>query len=244
MNHITEVDLIAYQLHEAVDADAIRRHLEVCPECASTAESIAETLSAFSAEPVPQANLEHAWQRLRGNMPLLAPARVAAPRRNSAWRWFAAPVLAGSLLLAFVTTRHHPAPQAPDTTAHLRPGPLTEKPRDPDLAGHLDSAERLLTEVSHSTGPLDETTLRQAQDLRISNALYIRKANADGDVAEAAVLDKLDRTLTTLQHEPNGSDKADDSRKGWHLSVELNANGLLLDIRILQQNDSTPKDSQ
>ena len=239
MNHIAEEDLIAYQLQEAVDTASIREHLELCPDCASTAESIAETLRVFSAEPVPQANLEHAWQRLRGSMP----APVTAPRGTQVWRWLAAPMLAGALLLAFVATHHHP-PEQGQKTAHLNPGPLTEKPRDADLAGHLESAERLLTEVSHSNGPLDSTTRRQAKDLLLSNALYIRKASADGDLAEAAVLDKLERTLTTLQHEPIGSGKTDNTDNGWHLHVEMNTDGLLLDIRILQQNDSTPKDSQ
>ena len=238
MKHIAEEELIAYQLQEAVDAAVIREHLELCPECASSAESIAETLRVFSAEPVPQANLEHAWQRLRGSMP----APVAVAHRRQVWRWLAVPALAAALLLGFLAMHGHSA--AHDTSAHLRPGPLTQQPRDPDLAGHLESAERLLTEVSHSTGPLDESTRRQAQDLLLSNALYVRKASADGDAAEAAVLDKLDRTLTTLEHEPTGARKPDNADNGWHLRVEMNTSGLLLDIRILQQNDSSSKESK
>ncbi len=232
MKHIAEEDLIAYQLQENVDAAAIREHLELCPECAGTAESIAETLRVFSAEPVPRANLDHAWQRLRGNLPPLA----AAPRRTPAWRWLSVPLLAGALLLALMATHHRPVSPNHDTSAHIGPGPLSEQPRDPDLAAHLENAERLLTEVSHSTGPLDESTRAQAQNLLLTNAVYIRKANSEGDLAEAAVLDKLDRTLTTLQHEPAGS--------GLHLRVEVNTSGLLFDIRILQQNDSSMKDSK
>jgi len=238
LNHIAEEDLIAYQLHEATDARAIREHLELCPECANTAESIAETLRVFSAEPVPQANLDHVWQRLRGSLP----APPLAKGRTQLWRWLAAPALAGALLVAFFAMHHHPAIHGDNATAHLHPGPLTEQPRDPDLAGHLDNAERLLTEVSHANGSLDETTRSQAHDLLLSNALYVRKANDDGDLAEAAVLEKLGRTLTTLEHEPTGSGNADDTGSGLHLSLGMN--GLLLDIRILQQNDSTPKESQ
>jgi len=236
MNHIAEEDLIAYQLEETADAAAIREHLEGCPECAGMAESIAETLRVFSAEPVPQANLDHAWQRLRGSLP----APVIAPRRTPIWQWLAAPVLAGTLLIGFFATHHRSTPQGHDT-AHLAPGPLTEQPRDPELAAHLDSAERLLTEVTHSSGPLDATTRRQAHDLLLTNAVYIRKADEDGDVADAAVLEDLSRTLTTLEHE-SGSNKTDD---GWHLNVQMNAHGLLLDLRILQQNDrASEKESQ
>jgi len=239
LNHITEEDLIAYQLEESVDAAAIREHLELCPECAGTAESIAETLRVFSAEPVPQANLDHAWQRLRGSLP----APVAAPRRTHVWRWLAAPALAVVVLLAFVATRHHPVAQGNLATNHrdLNPGPLTEKPRDPEMAAHFESAERLLTEVSHTPGQLDENTRRQAHDLLLSNAVYIRKANADGDLVDAAVLDKLDRTLTNLEHE-TAQEKADG---GWHLRVQMNTDGLLFDLRILQQNDNaSTKESQ
>ncbi len=232
MKHIAEEDLIAYQLQENIDAAAIREHLEVCPECARTAESIAETLRVFSAEPVPRANLDHAWQRLRGNLPPIA----AAPRRTPVWRWLAAPLPAAALLLAFLATHHRFVAPSRDASAHLQSGPLSEQPRDPDLAAHLENAERLLTEVSHSTGPLDENTRAEAQNLRLTNAVYIRRANSEGDLAEAAVLDRLDRTLTTLQHEPSGS--------GWHLRVEMNTSGLLFDIRILQQNDNSMKDSK
>lgn len=234
MNHITEEDLIAYQLEEAVDSAAIRNHLEVCTECASAADSIAETLRVFSAEPVPQANLEHAWQRLRGNMPVLA---APPSSRMQIWKWLMAPLLAAALLVVFVATRHHRGGQDRDTAANGNVIQLRAQPRDQGLEGHLDSAERLLTEVSHSTGPLDETTRHQAQGLLLSNALYVRKANESGDLAEAAVLDKLDRTLTTLHH-------ADHADNGWHLRLAMDANGLLLDIRILQQNDITPKESQ
>ena len=232
MKHTAEEDLIAYQLQENIDAAAIREHLEVCPECARVAESIAETLRVFSAEPVPRANLDHAWQRLRGNLPPM----VAEQRRTNVWSWLAAPVLAGALLLAVIATHRHTVSLNHDTSAHIGPGPLSEQPRDPDLAAHLENAERLLTEVSHSTGPLDESTRAQAQNLLLTNAVYIRKANSEGDIAEAAVLDRLDRTLTTLQHEPAGT--------GWHLRVEMNTSGLLFDIRILQQNDSSTKDSK
>ena len=229
MNHIAEEDLIAYQLQEPVDGAAIRAHLEGCAECAHTAESIAETLRVFSAEPVPQSNLGHAWQRLRGSLP----APVLTPRRRPIWHWLAAPALAGALLLGFAATRRHPSSEGHNTTAHIAPGPLTEQPRDADLAAHLDSAERLLTEVTHASGPLNPATRRQAHDLLLTNAVYIRKADADGDVTDAAVLEDLSRTLTTLEHESTSA-KSDD---GWHLNVQMNAHGLLLDLRILQQND-------
>ena len=75
MKHFSEEELIAYQLHESQDERTISRHLESCSECADLSESIAETLRVFSADPVPQPDLEHNWQRLRGNLGVLTPER-------------------------------------------------------------------------------------------------------------------------------------------------------------------------
>ena len=236
MRHLEEDELIAYQLRESGEAETIRQHLETCEGCAAASESIAETLRVFSAEPVPTANLDHAWQRLRGNLPALAPA--PGPRfgmLGRRWMWPAAgAVLAAALLIAaFLGVRvHRGVEQRHAELAFHKPGPLTDQPVDPAIANHLDSAERLLTEVNHASGPLDETTRTQAHDLLLKNAVYVHKAHDDGDLAEASVLENLGRVLTTLDHEPPALDK------GWHIRLEMNTDGLLLDIRILRQNDA------
>ncbi len=234
MKHLPEEDLIAYQLHESREQGAIQEHLEHCSECAATSESIAETLRVFSADPVPQANLDHAWQRLRGNLTTLPPQ--ARRRFGLRWRWMwplMGTVLGALLLVAFVGVHlHRGAERRRATLAFHKPGPLTEQPVDPAIANHLDSAERLLTEVNHASGPLDDSTRNQAHDLLLKNAVYVHKAHDQGDFAEASVLENLGRVLTTLDHEPLASDR------GWHIRFEMNTDGLLLDIRILRQNDA------
>jgi len=62
-----------------------------------------------------------------------------------------------------------------------RPGPLTTAPlnvavSDPAMAAHLDSAERLLTEVSHEDGPLPAEARTEAHHLLLENALYRQTA--------------------------------------------------------------------
>ena len=111
-------------------------------------------------------------------------------------------------------------------------GPLTTQPADPAVADHLDAAERLLTEVNHASGPLDDTTRSQAHELLLKNAVYVRTAQDQGDYAEAAVLDNLGRVLTTIDNSPP---EAPHSLLRFRL--EMNTDGLLLDIRILRQND-------
>ena len=233
MKHFSEEDLIAYQLHESSDGAVIARHLESCSECADLSESIAETLRVFSGDPVPQPNLEHNWQRLRGNLSVLTPEhrRGFEPFRWH-WAWPVAGVVTAALVLLTGFGLHiHQTSGTRHSVAVNGHGPLTTEPADPAIANHLEAAERLLTEVNNSSGSLDDTTREQAHDLLLKNAIYVRDARDSGDLAEAAVLENFGRVLTTLDNEPQTSHST------WRLRLEMNTSGLLLDIRILRQND-------
>jgi hypothetical protein len=233
MKHFSEDELIAYQLHESADEAVIRAHLEGCSACADLSDSIAETLRIFSAETAPQPDLELNWQRLRGNLSVL---NVERPRRfawlRSAWLWPSVGLATALVLLisAGAIHLHHEVVPKPNYAINGH-GPLTTRPTDPAIADHLDSAERLLTEVNNASGPLDETTRNQAHDLLMKNAVFIHKARQGGDVAEAAVLENLGRVLTTVDNEPSTPHST------LRLRLEMNTSGLLLDIRILRQND-------
>src|SRR6185437_3299118 len=186
--HFSEEDLIAYQLHESSEEAAIQRHIEQCAECAALSDSIAETLRVFSSDPVPQPDLERNWQRLRGNLSVLTPE----PRRSLFPRfalWSGAGLAAVAILLVVFVSIHitrdrdHIAALLPalDRVTHPNTainghGPLTTEPTDPSVANHLDAAERLLTEVNHTSGSLDPATRAQAHDLLLSNAVYVRTA--------------------------------------------------------------------
>jgi hypothetical protein len=226
LKHPTEDVLVAYLMRECAEADAIAEHLERCPDCARTAESIAETLRVFSAEPVPEANLDHAWQRMQASLP---PVSRPSPRRWN-WNWLLLPAASAALLIAVIAIHYQIAKIHPGTTAIRSSNSSTAQPRDPEIASYLDSAERLLTELKHSSGPLDETDRQQVQDLLLSNALYVRKAQDRGDTVDAAVLDRLDRTLTNLTHEQNSEVTSSD---------QTTTESLLLDLRILEQNNRT-----
>jgi hypothetical protein len=233
MKHFSEEELISYQLHESSDEGAIARHLESCTECADISESIAETLRVFSADPVPQPDLEHNWQRLRGNLSVLTPRRSRGFEfLRWGWAWPAAGLATAALILLTVFGLHIHRTGAPGRNIVVNGhGPLTTEPTAPSVANHLDAAERLLTEVNNSSGTLDDTTREQARDLLLKNAVYVRNARDSGDLAEAAVLENFGRVLTTLDNEPPTSHST------WRLRLEMNTSGLLLDIRILRQND-------
>ncbi len=240
MQHPSEEDLTAYQLHESADETAIRKHLELCDDCAALSESIAGTLRVFSAEPVPQADLDRNWQRLRGNLGVLGTAERRGFHLPS-WVWPAAAfAAAAAALLLFVTLKpRHADRSSSEMAAFRRAGPLSATPVDPhvdsQIAQQLDSAERLLTEVNHTSGPLDDATRLQAHDLLVRNAVYIHSAREHGDLGTASVLEDLDHVLTNMEHEPKSEES---EHTGWHLRLEMNTQGLLLDIRILRQNDA------
>jgi hypothetical protein len=232
MKHFSEEELIAYQLHEGSDEVAISRHLESCSDCADLSESIAETLRVFSADPVPQPDLEQNWQRLRGNLRVLTAERRGFELFRWRWAWPAIGFATAALILLTVFgMRIHRTSGTRHNIAVNGHGPLTTEPADPAIANHLEAAERLLTEVNNSPGSLDDTTREQAHNLLLKNALYVRNARESGDLAEAAVLENFGRVLTTLDNEPPTPHST------WRLRLEMNTSGLLLDIRILQQND-------
>jgi hypothetical protein len=238
VKHFSEDELIAYQLHESSKEAAVRAHLESCPVCADLSESIAETLRVFSAETAPQPNLELNLQQLRGNLSALS---VERPRRfawlRSGWMWpgvgFAAALI---LLISGVGVHLHRDVLPRRNFAINGHGPLTTQPTDPAIADHLDAAERLLTEVNNAPGSLDETTRNQAHDLLMKNAVFIHNARQGGDVAQAAVLENLGRVLTTVDNESSTPHST------LRLRLEMNTSGLLLDIRILRQNDGKNND--
>ena len=233
MKHFSEEELIAYQLHEHSDEGAVSKHLESCSACADLSESIAETLRVFSADPAPRPDLEQSWQRLRANLSALTPEHHRSfGRLQWQWAWPAIGLATAALILFTVFGMRAPHITQPKRNiAFNGQGPLTTQPVDPAIANHLDAAERLLTEVNNSSGTLDETTREQAHSLLLKNAIYVRNARDSGDLAEAAVLENFGRVLTTLDNEPPTSQST------WRLRLEMNTSGLLLDIRILRQND-------
>lgn len=228
--HFTQEALIAYQLHESSGETVIRFHLEHCSQCSELADAIAETLRVFSGEPVPEPNLERNWQRLRGSL-----RQLARQERRTAWRRWLRPALstalAGLAVLVGVALHERHSAQ-PQTTAMEHEGPLSEQPRDPAIAHQLESAERLLTVVNHTPGALDVASRQQAHELRLKNAFYIDQARSQGDPGAASVLEGLDHVLTDIDHDVKPKETV------MKLRVQWNTKSLLLDIRILRQNDA------
>ena len=234
-----EQQLIAFhlgELHEPGSERAGRARLEQDPAFAALSEEIAHTLRVFSAEPVPAPDTEAAWQRLRPTLPPhdapLHQHRVAHISLKQHWlRPAFAIALALSVVAAFTATLHHRSAKRPqvDEASAIHLGPQLGTGRSSGEADHLDRAERWLTEVNHTTEPLDSETRAEGRQLLTTNALYLQSARTRGDLPDAAVLDRLNRVLTTSNHP---------SEAGLQLRVQMNTDGLLFELRILRQNQT------
>jgi len=94
----------------------------------------------------------------------------------------------------------------------------------------------VLTEVSHTDGPLDPETREQVHGLLLSNALYHAKAEQHGDLAAASVIDDLGRVLTALDAEPEHVQRKPEAKDSDAFRLEMSVGGVLLDLRILHDN--------
>ena len=185
----------------------------------------------------------------------LRPVPVARPGEGSAVAGLGVPVAGGVTKDAgFVaTTKTWSASLLDELHRHKReqvnqrPGPLTTAPvdavaEDPALAAHLDSAERVLTEVSHVDGPLPQETRAQVHSLLLENAVYRQSAELRGDMATAVVIDDLGRVLISLDAEPQaaagGAKGQAAAQEADAFRLQLNIGGVLLDLRILHHNDA------
>ena len=127
---------------------------------------------------------------------------------------------------------HQAAPQG----YNGRPGPLSTAPvdaiaGDPEMAAHLDTAERVLTEVSHEDGPLPVEERTQVHHLLLQNAVYQRTAQERGDFAAATVMEDLGRVLISLDAEPQQSARDADA-----VRLQVRMGSVLFDLRILHHN--------
>jgi hypothetical protein len=219
---------------------------------------------------VSEALLQRSWHRVRGSLGVLdSPPRSWRPWMWAAVSTIA--VIAIAAIVAIpridtvkpsIETAENGVPQArtwsqrllgelrrnkPDAEPYNhRPGPLTTAPvdavaEDPALATHLDTAERVLTEVSHTDGPLQPETREQVHRLLLENAVYHQSAEQHGDMETAAVIDDLGRLLTSLDAEPLNVEREQSANPGA-IRLEVNLGGVLLDLRILHHNESPNTD--
>ena len=254
MNHLTDEELVdqyyaagAGAAAEAVagkaaDAAATRAHLRECAQCASALAALEGDLAVLRPVQVPERDENYAdqmWARVEAALP---PRTVQhrALRRFALWRGLAyaagcGVLVATGFLVGRVWEQRHPV-----VTAHVAPTPAPVTPPQAKvvvvvLGDHLDRSERLLVELKHANGDTADLAPlpAEARSLLAANRVFRDDAMSDGDPGLTEALDHLDRVLTEIANSPGGLDAAAASR----IRDEMNADGLLFEVRVLRSKN-------
>lgn len=247
MKHLTEEDLIGQAYGEGASGAA--EHLDGCAECARSYADFrsdlaeVERLAELDREPPPrdEAYGEQVWLSIAGSLP------AYEPRRR---RWFGIGVVRGlsyaavcALLVAgaFYAGRQWEIRKTP-VTAGNRPPQAKQPVVLVVLGDHLDRSERLLVELKHVDAGNTEmvSPLRdEARSLLSANHICRKNAEKAGDPALEGALDHLDHLLTEIADQPGGLDAAAITR----IKNEMNADGLLFEVRVLRSRARDQKPS-
>jgi hypothetical protein len=259
--HLNEMGwLRRRQLKQALEKDSA-----LAAESEAIAETL-RAFGADAAPAVDAALLDRAWQRVRPSLEVLTPAPHRARTlwmvgAGSALAGAAVVVLVLLMVVHRVPTQEDAMNGAQPQTIAARAQSLLEELKgkskagqangsqaviqlpdavaeDPSLAAHLDTAERVLTEVSHSDGRLQPETQQQVHTLLLENAVYYQSAESRGDMSTAAVIDDLGRVLTSLDAEQHASARDEDAFR-----LEMKVGDVLLDLRILHHDTAKPAET-
>jgi len=241
MKHLSDQEL--YALSQS-PGGGLPNHLRECQECSACFQefvALLERAAGAAGTPRPAPDLtDRVWAAIRPSLPVYHPQTQG--RRSSgvftAW-WPHGLVWAGALAsLVLIGTsfwagrlfegRHREtnlALQAPPS----QPGRVVLLV----VHDHLDRSERLLVELDHvgHFARMDGRPLaREAVDLLEDNRLYRQTIAMSRDPALAQLLDRLDRVLVEVAHEPASLHGGDLAR----MREQMNLDGLLFELRVVR----------
>ena len=246
MKHLSDEEL--YALSQSAEG-GLASHLRECEQCLARYQEFAAVLESAAAEaastPRPAPDLSaRVWAAIHPSLPIYSlrcGGAEMAGRRSAGlfaawwprgWAWagaLAALVLIGTAFWAgrLFERRHR------ETNLALQPAAQPGRVVLVVVREHLDRSERLLVELDHAGhlarvegGPL----AREAADLLEDNRLYRQTAAASQDRALAELLDRLDRVLVEVAHEPAALPGGDLAR----MRDEMNLDSLLFELRVVR----------
>lgn len=232
MKHCSEEELLDYYYREGSHTCAL--HLETCVDCVEAYAELSSALAAVQPTEPPTRDEgygKRVWESLVENLP--ARSRKTVWLRTGQWRGLA---YAGACLLivagAFYAGRMWEHRKPPVAAAHA---PAQAAPRIVVvvLGDHLDRTERLLVALKHADAGNAEmiSPLRdEARSLLAANRVCLQNTDQEDDPALAQTLDHLDVLLTQIVNQPGGLNPKNIAR----LQKEMNAEGLLFEIRVLR----------
>ena len=241
MNHLTNEELV--EQYYGAAGEAADAHLMECAQCAAALAALEDDLSVLRRVNVPDRDENYAeqmWARVDASLP---PRMTVNTRlgRFGLWRGLAyaagcAALVAGGFYVGRVWEHRH----QPQATAHANPAPAAApQPKVVVvlLGDHLDRSERLLVELKHANNDSETADLAplpdEARSLLAANRVFRDDAENEGDPALTKALSHLDRLLTEIASRPGGLDAAEAAR----IRDEMNADGLLFEVRVLRSKN-------
>ncbi|MBV8572372.1 MAG: hypothetical protein JO319_17270 [Acidobacteriaceae bacterium] len=219
MIHLEEEQLVHAYYGES--DSLFKQHIEQCPDCRAAYQRLKEILDSVTGYPVPERNQAYGaevWARLTPHLPLARPPAV--------WQrwWVLGPAFAALLAIAFwagVLTEHRQA--GISVTARQRVLLLA-------ISDHLERSQILLTELSHANAEHADFSFERttARDLLTENRLLRESALRAGDIADAGLLDELERVFLNVANGP-ATLSANDLEQ---IQQRIESEGLLFKVRI------------
>lgn len=251
MKHLSQEQLVEtyYGGRNRVPSRNMLRHLGQCEQCASAYAALEGDLTAVGASDVPERPADYGQQMWDRVAPLLALS--PAPRRplrafgwmgswRSAWRPLSYAAGCAMLLASafYVGTVWEHQQHLRRVAARLQAQPHAPAPPKVVvvvLGDHLDRSERLLVELKHADSDTADVAplTDEARSLLAANRVFRDDAEKSGDAALTTALDHLDKLLTGLADHPGKLDEAALTR----LKDEMNADGLLFEVRVLRSKN-------
>jgi hypothetical protein len=246
MKHLTEEELVEryYAAAEgAADAPSGGAHLRECAACSAALAALENELSALRPVEIPERDAnygEQMWARVEAALP----PRAVQSRLRRRFAWMQALSYAGGCVVLALGAFHlgrvweHRHTQQAVTHPVATPSPNSQpKVVVVVLGDHLDRSEQLLVELKHADMEAGRAELQplndEARSLLAANRVFRDDAERDGDASLSKALNHLDRLLTEIANRPNGLDAAEAAR----IRDEMNAEGLLFEVRVLRSKN-------
>jgi len=242
MSHVTEEEMIAEVYGEGGNTAAVERHLAACGECAQAFAELKRDLADVNRMEAP-ARDEAYGQRVWASIAPLLPVYTREKRRWWAAGWSTSGWLKGlgyaaacALLVAcaFYAGRVWEQRKQP-AVARVEPKP--PQARQPIvvvvLDDHLDRSERFLVQLKHAdvdSAQMVSPLRDEARSLLAANRVCRKNLAQKDDPELATALDHLDNLLAEAANEPGGLNAESIAR----LQDEMNADGLLFEVRVLR----------
>jgi hypothetical protein len=245
MMHITEEEMIEQVYGEGGKAGAVERHLEACRACAEAFAELKRDLAEVDRVQAPARDAHYGdrvWAAIADTLPVYSvreKRRWWSPGGRAGFWLTALSYAAGCALLvssAFYAGRMWEQRQRPHVAA-VQQAPAAPQPKQPIvvvvLDDHLDRSERFLVQLKHAD--LDNSALvspmrDEARSLLAANRVCRKNTAQDSDPELKTALDHLDRLLAEAVNAPGGLNATSIVK----LQDEMNADGLLLEVRVLR----------